>query len=111
MNYRNRAMMALALAAGFLSLPARAAEIDRYLPAHADMVMSVNVRQVVDSPVFKEHFHELARKWVKTAPAGQVMTLLDLDPLKDVQRITAAGTGVIGLLDRGLVIAHGDFDV
>lgn len=89
------------------ALPARAAEPDKYLPDDAEVVLSVNVRQILDAPLLQK----AAAGALKSALAGnpdvqKVLEALGFDPLKDVNSVTAALTGVSADA-KGLIIVHG----
>ncbi len=89
----------------------RAAELDTYLPADTESYLSVNVRQIFDSEVFKKAALEQLREALKGSDeVNDVLKDLGFDPFKDLDRIIVAsprGTEA----DRGLVIVHGTFDV
>jgi len=100
-------------AAGALlaALPARAGEVDRYLPDDAEMVLSVNVRRILDSDFFKRNVEPQARDALKGLDeAEDVLKDLGFDPFTDVDRVIAARPAGVDQ-DRGLVIVHGRFDL
>src|SRR5262245_50998705 len=99
-----RWLLPCALAA--LALPARAAEVDKYLPNDTQGVLSVNVRQLLDSSLIKKHGLEQIRAGLENNQKAQdLLKSLDFDPLKDIGSITAAGPGGDDP-DKGLVILH-----
>jgi hypothetical protein len=101
---------AVALTAFLLSSPARAAELDRYLPADSEVVINLNVRQLLDSPLAKAHGLRHARAVLKDADqVDDILKELGFDPFKDLDRVIVAGPGGTDK-DRGLLIAHGRFD-
>src|SRR5262249_19884889 len=71
-----------------LAGPISAAETDKYLLDDTDAVLALNLRNLVDSPLFKKVYQPLVQKLLKEKPEVQ-KHLLDLgfDPLKDVDRI------------------------
>lgn len=89
---------------------ARAAEVDKLIPADAESVLSVNVRQIIDSDLIKKFALEQIKQALKGNDAQQMMQSLGLDPLKDVTRIVAAGSGATPEDMKGLVIIRGSFD-
>lgn len=99
-----------ALAVAALTAPAaRAAEVSKYVPADAEAVVHVNVKQILGSPLAKKHLLPLIEKTLKdNQQLQQVLTLLGLDPLKDVSGITISNTGQKG--DKVLVVFHGKFN-
>ncbi|HVS37645.1 MAG TPA: hypothetical protein VMS17_18935 [Gemmataceae bacterium] len=91
---------------------ARAGEIDKYLPEDTEMVVSINVRQILDSDLYKKNVGDAGRDALKSL-GGEVQDALDdlgFDPFKDLDRVIVAGPAG-GEQDRGLVIAHGRFNL
>jgi hypothetical protein len=82
-------LFAVALLHLLLPAPVRAAEADKYLLDDTDGVLTVNVRQIVDAPLFKTNYRALAQKFLKLDDVQKVLTVLGVDPLKDVDRILA----------------------
>ena len=74
-----RAAFGVALAAALLSAPARAAEMDKYLPDGTLFVLSVNVRNLLDSPLLRGD-----EKAFKTAmgEAAKALEEFGVDPLR-----------------------------
>ena len=90
---------------------ARAGDVDPYLPDDTEMVVSVNVRQIVESDLFKKYVESAAREALKNQDAVQdALKDLGLDPFTDIDRIIAARPSGVDQ-DRGLLIAHGRFDL
>jgi hypothetical protein len=102
------ALIACILAAA----PARAAEVDQLLPARTELVVSVNLRQILDSPVVKKHvLPEVDSKVAQELfQVVKLVNLLGLNPIKDVASFTVASPGDP---DGGdwVVIVRGTFDV
>jgi hypothetical protein len=106
----NRLVVGAALAAALVVASARAADPDKLLPAESDTVVSINLRQLLDSKIFKDY----AAKQVEQALEGQdlkkLLTDLGLDPLKDVDRVVM-GMAINGANDtRYLMVVYGTFD-
>jgi hypothetical protein len=94
-----------------LAAQAPAAEVDRFLPADAEIVVTVNVRQMLDSSLIKEQALDLLRDGLKSLDmAEDILKELGFDPFKDLDRIVAGGPAGKEP-DRGLLIVHGRFDV
>jgi len=90
---------------------ARAGDVDRYLPDDTEMVVSVNVKQIVESELFKKYVEESAREALKNNDELQdALKDLGIDPFTDVERVIAARPSGVDK-DRGLVIVHGRFDL
>jgi hypothetical protein len=99
-----------------LAVPARAADFEKYLPDDTDTVLTVNVRQGLESALGKKH-RELAAKLLKDATeVREVLDDLGFDPFKDVQRVTVAiGENAFQAAVQpgglGGVIVQGKFDL
>lgn len=102
------------LAAALLATaaPARAAETDPYLPNDAHWVLTINARQLLESPLVKKLALEHIQKVLQESDqAKKTMQELGFDPLKDIDRITVAGPGSESTsTPKFLVICHGRFD-
>jgi hypothetical protein len=73
-----------------LAAPAPAAEVDKYLLNDTDGVVSINVRQLVDAPLFKKHYQENLKKLLGSSKdVQQALSDLGLDPFKNIDRILA----------------------
>jgi len=98
------------LLAAALVVPARAAELDRYVPADAEQVIIVNVKQLLDAPLVKKHALPQIEQQIKNNKELQkVMAVTGLDPLKDVDTLVISNTGDKG--EKVTFIVHGKFDV
>jgi hypothetical protein len=91
--------------------PLRAGEVDKYLPDDTEMVISVNVKQLVESELFKKNIEAKAREALKNSDDVQeALKDLGFDPFTDVERVIAARPAGAEQ-DRGLLIVHGKFDL
>ena len=103
--------MGAALAVAFVFAPvARAADPDKLLPEDSEFVLSVNMKQIVDSDIIKKYALEQLKQALQGADAKKFLTDLGLDPLKDVDRLVMGGAGKDATDGHGLVIIHGKFD-
>jgi len=101
----------VAVAAGLSAAPARAGLLDPYLPDDSEVVVTVNVRQILGSPLVKKHGLQKAREALKDLDQVEaVLKDLGFDPFKDLERVTVAGPGGAEK-DRGLLIVHGSFNL
>jgi len=104
----------LGLAAAVVVLAAgpmvRAAEPDKLLPTDSEFVLSVNVKQIVDSEIVKKYALEQIKQALQGADAKKFLTDLGLDPLKDVDRFIVGGSGKDASDAKALMILHGKFD-
>lgn len=99
----------VALVVGSLT-PVRGADVDKFLPADTEVVLTVNVRQILDSPLVKKHGLNALQMLIKSNTDLQnTLTALGFDPFKDLNTVTAAAAGVAET-DRGMLIVHGRFD-
>ncbi len=101
----------LAAAAGLSATPARAGLLGPYLPDDSEVVLTVNVRQILDSPLVKKYGLQKARDALKDFDQVEaVLKDLGFDPFKDLERVTVASPGGTEK-DRGLLIVHGSFNL
>jgi hypothetical protein len=101
------AALALVLAA---APTARAAEPDKLLPADADSVLYVNVRQILDSDIVKKYALEQMKQALQGNDAQKFLTDLGLDPLKDVEKVVVGASGKDQTDMKFLAVVHGKFD-
>jgi hypothetical protein len=96
-----------------LAVPAgvRAADLDPYLPADTEFYLSVNVREILDSPLVKKNALPSLRDALGSVEeVNDVLKDLGFDPFKDLDRIIVASPSS-GDNDRGLIVVRGTFDV
>jgi hypothetical protein len=111
LSHRSLVRLAVPLLALAFAAPARAAEIDKYLPDDSEVVVNVNVRGLLSSPVVKDSaLPQLKALLESSEEARGVLRDLDFDPFQDLDTITAAGPGGNDQ-DKGLIIVHGKFDL
>jgi len=99
-----------ALVAGGLAPPLSAAEVPPLLPAETESVIYVNFRQVIDSPLVKKLALEPMKQFLQKEEAQKVMADIGLDPLKDIDELTAGFWAEDPKVPRGLFILKGKFD-
>ena len=101
-----RAALALTLAAACFAAPVRAAELDKYLPDGTLFVLSVNVKNLIDSPLLRGD-----EKAFKTAmgEASKVLDEFGVNPEKDLERLLIAG-GQGMQPNSFLMLLEGTFD-
>jgi hypothetical protein len=105
-------MLTLGLAAALLTSPARAGEVDKYLPEDTEIYSVVNIRQILGSALVKnlggvetiKGFMQMSKE------VSDALKDLGLDPLKDIDKIISAQPGS-GEQDKGLSIIQGRFDL
>jgi hypothetical protein len=101
--------LAVALAVA-LAPAARAATPDPLLPADADTVISVNVKQVLGSEIVKQYALGQLKDFLKGQDAQKFLTDLGLDPLKDIDRVVLGGSGTDQADMKFLAVVRGTFD-
>jgi hypothetical protein len=107
-----RIATAAVLVAGLaFAAPARAAEIDALLPSETESVIYVNVKQILDSKIVKKYaLGQIKQTLESNDDAQRMMKDLGIDPLKDIDRVTAGSWGK-DKDDMNLVaIVRGKFD-
>jgi hypothetical protein len=99
------------LAAFLLANPVGAGEADKYWPDDSEFVLSIDVRQGLDSKVVKKHLLDLMKEAIENrAEVRQLLEATGLDPLRDIAGITAAGRRADDKV-AGLVLVRGTFDL
>jgi hypothetical protein len=90
----------------------RAADVDAFLPKETDIVVSLNLRQMVDSPIGKKYAADLVKSMLSNnKQIQQTLNSLGLDPLTDFSRVTT-GIGLDDLSNpKAVVVVEGKFDV
>jgi hypothetical protein len=108
---RKLGLTALALAA-LCALPAaaEAPKLDPLVPADAEMVVVLNVRQMFEAPLVKKHaLKEMKDALQKNDQAGKLLTAAGVDPFKDVTSVVITGTPSPAN-NKLLVVVRGNFD-
>lgn len=97
-------------ALSLLSLPARAADVDKLLPDDSSVVVFVDVGQILNSEFVKKQDLTQVKKALKgNEGVDQILTKAGFDPLKDLATMTMALEGdLVG--NKGLVILRGKFN-
>ena len=113
MTRMTRMMFAAALFVAVGSPASRAVEPDKLLPEGTDGVAIINVRQIIDSEIFKKYAQGPVKQALDKADARKILGDLGLDPLKDIHQV------VVGIVDTSYKpsaqpkifgIVHGKFD-
>lgn len=102
---------AFALFASALFAPAgRAADPDPLLPAETDQIYYVNVRQMLDSDIFKKNALPKFKEQLDKKGAKDFLEEIGFDPLKDLETITLGLYGEKLRELTTLAILRGTFD-
>jgi len=88
----------------------RAAEADPLIPADADTVAYVNVKQLVESDVVKKYAIEQIKQALAGQEAKKLLEDMGLDPLKDIEKIWIGTSGKDKDDMKVLTVVHGKFD-
>lgn len=110
MKRLTRRVLAVAVLACGLAVPAKAADVHPLLPAETEQVLFVNFRQIIESQLIKKFALEQMKQALQGADAQKVMTDLGLDPLKDVDQLTGGFWGNDPAMMKGVFILTGKFD-
>src|SRR5262249_17126989 len=97
------------LAIAIFASPLGAAAPDKYLPDDSEVVLTVNVRQFLDTPLVNRDLDKLREALKGQEKVSSELEKVGLDPLKDIDRVTIAGAPGQGD-DHFLLVAHGRFD-
>jgi hypothetical protein len=114
MMVRNRVPWLVALAVSIaLTSSATAIEYTKLLPADTEAVTSINVRQILDSPLVKNTGLDQAKEALDQILQADdeirgYVKSLGIDLFRDVHRITAAGPASKES-DKGVIIVEGKF--
>lgn len=105
-----RKMLAAATIGLGLSASARAADVEKLIPAEAESYMQINLKQIIDSDLFKKYALANLKQALEGNEAQKTLKSLGLDPLKDVDSITAGFWGDNPQEMKALVVVRGTFD-
>jgi hypothetical protein len=96
-----------------MSSPVLAAPVpDRLTPADAEMVLTVNVRQILQTPVVKKHALDPLKTLLKrNEELQQFLTAAGIDPLKDISTIGLSTSGNPAGKGKLLAVVRGRFDL
>lgn len=75
------------------AISVRAAEVDPLLPKETEQVYQINVKQIVDSDVFKKNFLGRIQKAMERDEVKKQFELFGVDPLKDLEKVTVGISG------------------
>jgi hypothetical protein len=93
-----------------LAAPSRAVDVDPLLPADCTQIMSVNLKQILTSDLIKKYALANMKQAMEGQEAQKVLKELGLDPLKDIDQLTAGFWGDDPQNMHGLAILKGKFD-
>jgi hypothetical protein len=100
-----------ALAIVLVAAPARAVDVEALLPKESDAVVSINVRQLLDSDIIKKFALDIIKKGMReNQEAQRAFDALGLDPLKDFNRVTVGIGGEDATDAKAVIVVEGKFD-
>jgi hypothetical protein len=106
-------VLGAALVVGLTAPTVRAAEPDKLLPADADTVAVINIKQILDSEIVKKYVLEQMKQALEGQDAKKLLTDIGLDPLNDIEKLVVASMDT-KFAPRSepsfLLIVHGKFD-
>jgi hypothetical protein len=92
-----------------LWVPAYAAEGENYLPGETQAVLTVDVKQMLASPLFKKDLGKIKDALKSVGEAQQTLDALGFDPLKDLDTLVIGGVGA-NEPEKVLIQVNGRFD-
>ena len=94
-----RNLFAAAVVAGFVApalaaapvpeITAASANVDPLWPAKTQQVMKLNIKQIIESDIVKKYALAQIKQFLEGNDAKSMMTALGLDPLKDIETLSA----------------------
>jgi hypothetical protein len=105
-----RKVSCLGLAALLLAASVRGADIDKFVPGSAEGVVTLNVKQILESDLVKKYALDKAKELLKDPNIAKLTEALGIDPLKDINSITLAARGDLQKSKKLVVIIRGNFD-
>lgn len=89
----------------------RADDAEKLFPKDTGIVAQFNIRQILDSALVKKYLGEEIKNRLKNdAETANTLKALNLDPLKDIERITMASVGFDPNDARAVIVITGKFD-
>jgi hypothetical protein len=105
----SRLAVALVVAA-LTALNASAAEPDKLLPAKADSITYVNVKQLIESDAFKKFAHDPLKEVLARDEVKKVLEQMGLNPLKDIEKVWIGSYSTEEHESQAVTIIRGKFD-
>jgi len=91
---------------------AASVEVEKFLPKETDVIVSVNIRQILDSELVKTHALELIKSSISgSKDAQEAIKVMGLDPLTDINRLSF-GMGIEDIGNpRASLVIEGKFNI
>jgi hypothetical protein len=94
-----------------LAAPARAADVNKFLPDDAEIIMVLNVQQIIQSPLVQKHGLPHVKQFLQAdEKVKKLLETVGFDPLTNLTRVTAAASAVSPDA-KGAIIAEGKFNL
>jgi hypothetical protein len=106
----SRWLFLAAVAVVACSATTRAAEVDPLLPKETEQVFHVNMKQILDSDIIKKYALGQIKQALQGEQVQKVLEPLGVDPLKDVERMTAGIWGKDQSDMNTVAVLRGKFD-
>jgi nucleotide-binding universal stress UspA family protein len=108
MQIRNRLLPAsLVLTLALVATTSRAADLDQFLPNSTEGIVTLNVKQLLNTPLVKANIETVKALMLAVPDVSQTLEDIGFDPFKDVDSIVVA-------IDRdpnkSVILVHGKFD-
>jgi hypothetical protein len=110
MRFVRRLLAVAAIGFGLSATSVRAAEVERLIPAEAESYLQINLKQIIDSDLFKKYALANLKQALQGNEAQKTLETLGLDPLKDIDSITAGFWGDNPQDMKGLLVVRGTFN-
>lgn len=92
------------------AVPVQAADSADYFPPDTQAVITINVKQILNSPLLKKDLPRIEAGLQGLGEAQEHLKALGFNPLKDLDTITLSGVGASDQ-EKGVVLVRGKFDV
>ena len=99
-----------ASAAPLLGIKGGGDDADKWLVNDAELVMTINIKQMTSSPLFKAGEPMLKELLKHNEEAKTLMEATGIDPFKDVESILFSASGSSAKDAKGLFVVRGKFD-
>lgn len=110
MRFVRRMLAAAAIGIGLSATSVRAAEVEPLIPAEAESYLQINFKQIMDSDLFKKYALANLKQALQGGEAQKTLETLGLDPLKDIDSVTAGFWGDNPQDMKGLMVVRGNFN-
>jgi hypothetical protein len=91
------------------ALAVRAGEAEQYFPNDTQAVVTINIKQILDSAAVKPNLGKLQTAMKGVDGLEKTLASLGFDPMKDLDSVTVAGAGAEDP-ENALIIVRGKFD-